>query len=97
VTGDFGRTPKINNRGGRDHWSNLCTLALFGGSLHTGQVIGKSSRDNGIPTTDPVTTNHLLATVMHHLFDMGPVRVARGLPTALQNLLGSIEPIPGVV
>jgi hypothetical protein len=96
VTGDFGRTPKINNRGGRDHWSNLCTLALFGGSLRTGQVIGKSSHDNGIPATEPMTTNHLLATVMHHLFDLGLVRVARGLPTALQNLLSNIEPIPGV-
>src|SRR2546423_285157 len=30
VTGDFGRTPKINLRGGRDHWANLCTLALVG-------------------------------------------------------------------
>src|SRR5262245_16757472 len=41
VTGDFGRTPKINKNGGRDHWSNLCTLSLFGGgaSVKTGQVI----------------------------------------------------------
>jgi uncharacterized protein (DUF1501 family) len=33
VTGDFGRTPKINAKGGRDHWANLCTLALWGGGL----------------------------------------------------------------
>src|SRR5262249_49882769 len=33
VTGDFGRTPKINKNGGRDHWPNLCTLAFFGGGL----------------------------------------------------------------
>jgi len=51
VLGDFGRTPKINKNGGRDHWPNLCTLALFGGSLKTGQVIGKSARDNGTPAS----------------------------------------------
>ena len=53
LTGDFGRTPKINKNGGRDHWANLCTLALFGGGLKMGQVIGKSARDNGVPATDP--------------------------------------------
>ena len=96
VTGDFGRTPRINKNGGRDHWPGLCTLALFGGSLKTGQVIGKSDRDNGAPATEPVTTGHLFSTVMHHLFDVGAVRVARGLPSDLLNLLSATEPIPGV-
>src|SRR6185437_11346428 len=54
VTGDFGRTPKINNRGGRDHWANLCTLALFGGGLNMGQVIGRSGRNNDVPATEPI-------------------------------------------
>jgi uncharacterized protein (DUF1501 family) len=97
VTGDFGRTPRINKNGGRDHWPGLSTLALFGGSLKTGQVVGQSARDNGAPATDPVTTGNLLATVMHHLFDVGAVRVARGLPTDLLNLLSNTQPIPGTV
>ena len=61
------------------------------------QVVGQSARDNGAPATDPVTTGNLLATVMHHLFDVGAVRVARGLPTDLLNLLSKSEPIPGTV
>ena len=52
VTGDFGRTPKINKNGGRDHWPGLCTLELFGGGLKTGQIIGKSTRDNTAPASD---------------------------------------------
>src|SRR4029079_8306512 len=54
VTGDFGRTPTINNRGGRDHWANLCTLALFGGGLKMGQVIGQSDRQNRMPASTPI-------------------------------------------
>jgi uncharacterized protein (DUF1501 family) len=95
VTGDFGRTPKINGKGGRDHWANLCTLALFGGGLKPG-VVGKSARDNGTPAADPVSTGHLFGTVMHHLFDVGLVRVARNLPTNLVNLVTNNAPLPGV-
>jgi hypothetical protein len=74
VTGDFGRTPKINNRGGRDHWANLSTLAFLGGGLKMGQVIGKSDRNNSVPATDPISTPDLMATVMHYLFDVGQLR-----------------------
>ena len=48
-TGDFGRTPRINPRGGRDHWATLSTLALAGGGLRTGQVIGRSTRMADVP------------------------------------------------
>src|SRR5438045_370114 len=77
VTGDFGRTPKVNARGGRDHWANLCTLALFGG-VRGGQVVGRSARNNDVPASEPYSTGNLLATVFHHLFDVGTLRVARG-------------------
>jgi uncharacterized protein (DUF1501 family) len=95
VTGDFGRTPRVNKNGGRDHWPSLCTLALFGGSLRTGQVIGRSARDSGAPATDPVTPAHLMATVMHHLFDAGAIRAARDVPAAIANLVAGHDPIPG--
>jgi uncharacterized protein (DUF1501 family) len=95
LTGDFGRTPKINKNGGRDHWPNLCTLALFGGSLQTGQVIGKSARDNGKPASTPVSPANLMGTVMHHLFDAALVRTVLDVPTAVANLVAS-DPIPGV-
>ena len=53
ITGDFGRTPKINKRGGRDHWANLCTLAFAGGGLKMGQVIGQSDRNAGCRPATP--------------------------------------------
>ena len=93
LTGDFGRTPKINPRGGRDHWPNLCTLALWGGGLKVGQIIGKCDRTNSVPTTTPYSTPNLLATVMHTLFDVGTLRIARGLPTDLVKLIENNRPI----
>ncbi len=93
VTGDFGRTPKINKNGGRDHWANLCTLALIGGGLKMGQVIGKSDRTNGKPASEPHSTPNLLATVMHTLFDVGTLRVTRGLPSNLIKLVENTRPI----
>jgi len=93
VTGDFGRTPKVNGKGGRDHWANLCTLALLGGGLKTGQVIGRSDRNNAIPASDPISTPNLLATVMRHMFDVGTLRVTRGLPANLVKLIEDGRPI----
>ncbi len=63
VTGEFGRTPRINKRAGRDHWGNLCTLALSGGGLNMGQVIGKSSPKAEVPATAPIRPRDLLATI----------------------------------
>jgi hypothetical protein len=96
VTGDFGRTPKLNKNGGRDHWANLCTLGLFGGGFKTGQVIGKSGKNNDVPVGEPVNCSNLLATVMHYLFDMGVVRVTRNLPTTLVNATTNPKPIDGI-
>ena len=45
--GEMGRTPKINAKGGRDHWGRLAPLMLSGGGLNMGQVIGQSTRDAG--------------------------------------------------
>jgi uncharacterized protein (DUF1501 family) len=95
VTGDFGRSPKINKNGGRDHWANLSTLAFFGGGCH-GQVIGKSAKNNDVPNSEPWSTPNLLSTVFHYLFDVGMLRVARGLPTSLINAVSTHQPIDGL-
>jgi uncharacterized protein (DUF1501 family) len=97
LTGDFGRTPKINKNGGRDHYPNLCTLALFGGGLKTGQVVGQSDRNNAAPVGEPLSTPNLLSTVLHYLFDVGTLRVTRGIPTNLVRLAESHRPLPGVL
>jgi len=97
LTGDFGRTPKINKSGGRDHWANLCTLAFFGGGIQMGQVIGKSARGNDVPASDPITTSNLMATVMHTMFDVGQVRLIRGLPANLLRMVENGKPIEGLM
>ncbi|MBP88549.1 MAG: hypothetical protein CMJ64_17845 [Planctomycetaceae bacterium] len=92
ITGDFGRTPKINDRGGRDHWPGLCTLAFAGGGM-SGQVIGRSARKNDVPANDPIDAARLLATVMHSMFDVGKLRLAGGIPKELLRVIENDEPI----
>src|SRR5262245_27652720 len=74
ITGDFGRTPTINARGGRDHYPKLCTLGFFGGPAR-GQIIGQSSHKNDAPASDPIGPANLLSTVLHALFDVGQMRL----------------------
>jgi uncharacterized protein (DUF1501 family) len=89
ITGDFGRTPKINSRGGRDHYPKLCTLALAGGGLNMGQTIGQSRRDNSEPATEPIGPAQLLSTVLHTLFDVGQLRLDSSVSRELITLAES--------
>jgi hypothetical protein len=93
VTGEFGRTPRINRNGGRDHWANLTPLVLAGGGLKMGQVIGQSDRQAGTPATTPYHPSHLFATVMHTLFDPGLLRVNRDVPKSIVDAVGATTPI----
>ena len=67
ITGEFGRTPRINASAGRDHWAPLSTLALAGGGLKMGQVVGQSSEKVEVPKSNPITPQDLLATVFQVL------------------------------
>ncbi|HEV3342092.1 MAG TPA: DUF1501 domain-containing protein [Pirellulales bacterium] len=67
VTGEFGRTPKINRNAGRDHWAPLSTLALAGGGLPMGQVVGQSASKADVPQSNPIRPQDLMATVFHVL------------------------------
>jgi hypothetical protein len=93
ITGDFGRTPKVNKNGGRDHWSKLGTLAFAGGGLRMGQVIGQSARGADVPVGNPVTPAHLLGTVLHTMFDVAKLRLDSSVPADLLRLATSTEPI----
>ncbi|MCA9247728.1 MAG: DUF1501 domain-containing protein [Planctomycetales bacterium] len=97
ITGEMGRTPKINAKAGRDHWANLCPLVLAGGGLKMGQVIGASDKTGGSPNTEPYGVDHLLATIMHTLFDVSQLRLARGLPTNLVRTIERSQPIKELV
>jgi hypothetical protein len=67
ITGEFGRTPRINGVAGRDHWGPLCTLAMAGGGLRMGQVVGESSAKAELPNSTPIEPKHLMATIFHVL------------------------------
>lgn len=67
ITGEFGRTPRINGDTGRDHWGPLCTLALAGGGLKMGQVVGESTAKAEVPKTRPIYPRDLMATIFHAL------------------------------
>jgi hypothetical protein len=93
--GEMGRTPKLNKNGGRDHWGELAPLLLAGGGLKTGQVIGQSASDAGRPSSDPVRIPNLLSTIAHTLFDVGKLRVTRGVGREVLALADA-APIPGL-
>jgi hypothetical protein len=67
VWGEFGRTPKINPNGGRDHWPNVACALLAGGGLRTGQVIGATDRQAGEAKERPVRFEEVFATLYHSL------------------------------
>jgi arylsulfatase A-like enzyme len=92
--GEFGRTPKINSTGGRDHWGMCQTALLAGGGVRSGQVYGASDRQAAFVKDNPVSPEDLLATIYHalglspdreiHDRDGRPYRISEGTPvTAL--------------
>ena len=65
--GEFGRTPKINGAGGRDHWGHVFSAALAGGGIRGGQVIGSSDKIGGHPKDGRVEPHDVHATILHCL------------------------------
>ena len=94
VTGEMGRTPRINNRGGgRDHWGEITPLLVYGGGLRMGQVVGASDRNGGKPTATAYNTDDLAATIMHVLFDGGQLRLRPEIPAGITRYASSVDPI----
>jgi len=65
--GEFGRTPKINNNAGRDHWGQCGSVVLAGGGIRGGNVIGASDANGAFPIATPVGPPDLVATIYHAL------------------------------
>ncbi|MFC1759866.1 DUF1501 domain-containing protein, partial [Planctomycetota bacterium] len=63
IMGEFGRTPKLNPSGGRDHWPRVFSAVLAGAGIPGGQVIGQSDSMGQSPLRRPVTPSDLAATV----------------------------------
>jgi uncharacterized protein (DUF1501 family) len=95
--GEFGRTPKINTQAGRDHWPNVFSVALAGGGVAGGQVIGSSDAFGEFPADRPVTPPDLAATIFTllginpkmelHTSDGRPIRVAPPGATVVSELI----------
>jgi hypothetical protein len=64
---EFGRTPRFNARGGRDHWGYVFSVALAGGGIRGGQVYGASDKIGGHPMEGRVEPQDLAATIFHCL------------------------------
>ena len=84
---EFGRTPKINARAGRDHWGPCNSIVMAGGGVPGGQVFGASDKAAAYPTRDKVTQDNIAATI-YHLLGLDPDslihdRLGRPHPIAL--------------
>ncbi|WP_168219013.1 DUF1501 domain-containing protein [Limnoglobus roseus] len=82
AVGEFGRTPKLNCNGGRDHWANCWTAIVAGGGVQGGRVIGESDTITSEPKDRPVSCPELVATIYH----------AMGIPSA--TLIPSPDGLP---
>ena len=65
--GEFGRTPKINPAGGRDHWPQVWSILMAGGGIQGGRVVRKTDEIGAYPVERPVTAAEVVATVYHCL------------------------------
>jgi hypothetical protein len=81
--GEFGRTPKVNNDAGRDHYPNVFSAALAGGPVKGGRVVGESDAKGAFPKANPKPPQDVLATLYQHL----------GIDTTRQYVNGSGRPI----
>jgi hypothetical protein len=91
ILGEFGRTPKINAKAGRDHWAGCNTVVLAGGGVVGGRVYGASDRIAAWPSDRPVGPEDIAATLYHalgltHVHD----RSGRPLPVATGRLIGDL-------
>jgi hypothetical protein len=77
--GEFGRTPKINEKAGRDHWNQCYSGLVAGGGFPGGVVLGASDARAEFPIDKPVSPADLFTTVFHHLGITTPRMTAVGL------------------
>ncbi len=93
VTGEFGRTPRLEYRDGRigrDHWPSAMSILMAGGGIRTGQVIGATDNIGARPSAHPLDPTDILATIYrhlginpeHHIMDPGgrPIALTTGKP-----------------
>jgi hypothetical protein len=93
--GEFGRTPRINQNTGRDHWARCWSVVLGGGALQGGQVYGATSKDGMDVAKDPVSLGDLFATVYKGLSIDPATKIRDNLGRPLEIAEG--KPLKGLV
>ena len=93
--GEFGRTPQINPLGGRDHWPNGFSVALAGGGIRGGLVVGATDPEGRDKTKDPIPAHDLHATVFAAL-GINPAKERRS-PIGRPLKIGEGTPIRAIV
>jgi len=94
LMGEFGRTPKVNTAGGRDHWPRVFSVALAGAGIE-GQVIGSSDAHGESPREDPVLPEELARTI-YVLLGIDPdqtLTTSDGRPVAINAGRRLVEPL----
>jgi hypothetical protein len=90
ATGEFGRTPKINGSGGRDHWPWVYSFLIGGAGVPGGRAIGASDAQGAYPASTPITPEMRAASVFSLMgLDLTALRG--------ENILGNSEGIPGLM
>jgi uncharacterized protein (DUF1501 family) len=95
--GEFGRTPKVNTKGGRDHWPRVGMCIMAGGGMNTGQVIGATDRIASEATVRPIHYQDVMATLYHHLGIDGRSTTLSDTSGRPQYLIESGRPIRELV
>ena len=97
VWGEFGRTPRINRNGGRDHWPRVCSALVAGGGLRCGQVLGSTSRWGEEPRSRPVHFRDVFATLYQRLGIDVTTTQFTDLAGRPQYLVGNHRPLPELI
>jgi hypothetical protein len=94
--GEFGRTPKVNKAGGRDHWPGAGSVLFAGGGLRMGQYVGATDRRGEAPTTRAYSPQNVLAT-LYHVLGIDPGRTLPDFNGRPQYLLDDRDVIAELV
>ena len=94
--GEFGRTPKINNNAGRDHWTKVSCAHIAGGGIRGGQAIGATNRLGEYATERPVHMQEIISTIYHQL-GINTATTTIEDPTGRPQYLVDHDPIAGLI
>lgn len=96
VWGEFGRTPKINKYGGRDHWPAAGSVLFAGGGLKMGQYVGSTNTNGEHPVTRPYSPQNILAT-LYHVLGIDPAATIPDHSGRPQYILDDRDPVKELI